>query len=150
MAYKDLREWITRIEEIGQLKRITAEVDWDLELSAITRQVTNQQGPALLFENIKDHQNTACHKLFTNSLGTRERVAIALGLPGETTYRGIVEFVKERLRGRIAPVIVSSGPVKQNIVKGDAVNLYEFPSIIIVGSTFPGYGKESDCSRQGY
>ncbi len=128
MAYKDLREWIAKIEEIGQLKRITAEVDWNLELSAITRRVVSQEGPALLFENIKDHQNTACRKFFTGGLGSRERAAMALGLPRETTYRGMVESLKGRLGRLIPPVIVASGPVKQNIVKGDDVDLYQFPA----------------------
>lgn len=128
MAYESLREWIDKIEEAGELKRISAEVDWDLELSAIARRVANQEGPALLFENIKDHHNTLCRKLFLNALGTRERTAMAFGLPRETGYRGIVEFIKGRLTTRLVdPVIVPSGPVKQNIVKGNEVNLYEFP-----------------------
>jgi len=33
MAFKDSRKWIGKIEEIGKLKRVTAEVDWNLELS---------------------------------------------------------------------------------------------------------------------
>lgn len=52
---------------------------------------------------------------------------MALGLPRETGYRGIIQFIKARLERKIAPVLVSSGPVKQNIVKVSAVNLYEFP-----------------------
>ena len=127
MAYWSLREWIAKIEEIGQLKRITAEVDWNLELGTIARLMANQEGAALLFENIKDYHNTECSKLFINGLGSRQRVAMALDLPIETTYRGIVEFVKERSGQQIPPVIVASGPVKQNIVGGDAVNLYQFP-----------------------
>ncbi len=128
MGHKDLREWIAKLEEIGQLKRITAEVDWNLELSAITRRVVSQEGPALLFENIKDHQNTACRKFFTGGLGSRERVAMALGRPRETTYQGLVDSLKGRLGRLIPPVIVASGPVKQNIVKGGAVDLYQFPA----------------------
>ncbi len=31
MAYHSLRDWIVKIEEVGELKRITAEVDWDFE-----------------------------------------------------------------------------------------------------------------------
>ncbi len=127
MAYQSLRDWIAKIEDAGQLKRITAEVDWDLELSAIARRVATQQGPALLFENIKDHQNTACRKLFLNGLGSREMVAMALGLPGETGQRGIVEFIKDNIGRRVKPTIVDSGPVKENIVRGKDVNLYEFP-----------------------
>lgn len=127
MAYHSLQEWIAKIEEIGELKRITAKVDWNLEVNAIARRVEHQQGPALLFENIKDHENTACRKLFLNSLGSRERVAMALGLPRETSDRGIVEFLKRKLGQLVNPIKIASGPVKQNIVKGDAVNLYELP-----------------------
>ncbi|MFC2013424.1 UbiD family decarboxylase [Chloroflexota bacterium] len=128
MAYKDLREWIAKIEEAGALKRITAEIDWDLELSGVARRVESQEGPALLFENIKGHKNTLCSQLFTGSLASQERIAMAFGLPMETDWRGIVEFIKERLGQLIDPIKVASGPVKQNIIKSDAVNLYEFPA----------------------
>ena len=118
MAYKDLRHWMKEIERVGELKHITAEVDWDLELSGIARRVANQDGPALLFENIKGYRSTACRRLFINGLGSRERMAMALGLPRETNFRGITEFVKERLTKQVPPVVVTSGPVKENIVKG--------------------------------
>ncbi len=127
MAYESLRDWIAEIDKAGELKRITAEVDWNLEASAIARRVAAEQKSTLLFENIKDHKNTACRQLLLNATGSRERVAMALGLPRGTGYRGIVEFIKERLEQLIDPVKVASGPVKQNVVKGDAVNLYEFP-----------------------
>lgn len=127
MPFASLRDWIARIEEAGELKRITAEVDWNLELSAIAREVASQRGPALLFENIKDYHKTVCRRLFINGLGSRERVAMALSLPKETGYREIVEFVKKKLGQKVDPVKGASGPVKENIVKGDAVNLYEFP-----------------------
>ena len=52
---------------------------------------------------------------------------MAFGLPRETDYRKIVEFIKDKLARQVDPVKVASGPVKQNIVKGDAVDLYEFP-----------------------
>ena len=81
MAVKDLREWIALLEEKGELKRIRAEVDWDEEIGAITREISSQHGPALLFERIKDHEQTLCRRLFTNGTGTRERVCRLLGLP---------------------------------------------------------------------
>ena len=127
MAYESLRDWIARLEEEGELKRVAAEVDWSLELNAIVQQVRDQEGPALLFESIKGYRDSRCRKLFINGMGSRRRVAMALGLPKETSYRAIVEFLKEKLDQQIDPVKVASGPAKQNIVKGDAVNLYDFP-----------------------
>ena len=125
--YKSLRDWLAVLEKEGQLKHITAEVDWNLELSAIVRRVSDQQGPALLFENIKDHQDTACRKFLALAMGTRERVAMAFGLPRDADYRTITEFFKDGFKKRIEPVVVSTGPVKENIVKGDAVDLYQIP-----------------------
>jgi UbiD family decarboxylase len=127
MAYQSMREWIAKLEEEGELKRVTAEVDWNLELGAIARRVADMEGPALLFENIKGCHDTRCRKLFLGGPGSRQRVALALGLPKETGYKEMVEFVKNRLETRVETVKVASGPVKENIVRGDDVDLYQLP-----------------------
>jgi 4-hydroxy-3-polyprenylbenzoate decarboxylase len=49
VAFNDLREWIDDLEERNDLKRVKAEVDWDEEIGAITREISSQFGPALLF-----------------------------------------------------------------------------------------------------
>jgi UbiD family decarboxylase len=76
MVHNDLRDWIDDLEERNDLKRITAEVDWNEEIGAITREISSQFGPALFFENIKGHRQTLCRRLFTNGTGTRERCAV--------------------------------------------------------------------------
>ena len=50
MAYKDLREFVRRLQGEQELKRIGAEVDVDLEITEITDRVSKAGGPALLFE----------------------------------------------------------------------------------------------------
>ena len=79
MAFKDLREWITKLEEVGELARIKTKVDWDLEIGGVARETFDREGPALLFENIKDHENTICQKLFVGSLATYPRIALMMG-----------------------------------------------------------------------
>ena len=81
MSFVDMREWIARLDKEGELRRITAEVDWDRELGAIARRVLEKKGPALLFENIKGYRDGRCTKLFVSGLGTRRRLALALGFP---------------------------------------------------------------------
>jgi UbiD family decarboxylase len=127
MAVKDLREWIALLEDKGELKRIRAEVDWDEEIGAITREVSSQHGPALLFERIKDHEGTLCRRLFTNGTGTREKVCRLLGLPEKTSYREAVLRLKELFRKPVAPRRVATGPVKENILNGEKVDLYQLP-----------------------
>ncbi|HXT56211.1 MAG TPA: UbiD family decarboxylase, partial [Candidatus Eisenbacteria bacterium] len=127
MAFADLREWIDDLDERKDLKRIGAEVDWNEEIGAITREVSSQFGPALLFENIKDHKSNFCRRLFTNGTGTRERVCRFIGVPESTSYREMVPIFKERFSRPVKPVRVSQGAVKENLLQGAAVDLTQLP-----------------------
>src|SRR5207247_2696864 len=93
MSFWDMREWMTRLEKEGELRRITAEVDWDRELGAITRRVLEKKGPALLFESITGYTQGRCTKLFTSGLGSRARLARALGFPPDTSNAALVAHV---------------------------------------------------------
>ena len=87
MAIPDLAEWIEILEQEGELARVKTKVDWDLELGGITQETFDREGPALLFENIKDYDNTICRRFFTGALATYPRIALMLGLPKDTPYR---------------------------------------------------------------
>ena len=127
MAYVDLREWIDALEKESELARVKVEVDWDLEIGGITQETFDRKGPALLFENIKDHKNTVCTRLFTGSLATYPRMALMLGMPKDTPYSDLIRIWRERSRKPIKPVVVESGPCKENVLKGDDVDLFQFP-----------------------
>ncbi len=128
MAFKDFRDWLGKLEAEGELKRIQAKVDWDRELADIVRETFRQRGPALLFENIKGHENTLCKKLFCGGMASRRRVALMLGLPKDTPREEITQATRERLKNLIKPVTVSTGPVKENIIGGQDIDLYQFPA----------------------
>lgn len=74
MAYKDLHEFVKALEEMGDLHRITAQVDPELEITEITDRVSKTGGPALLFENVKG----SAMPLLINAYGSRERMALSL------------------------------------------------------------------------
>src|SRR3990170_3513816 len=113
MGFSSMRKWMDALEELGQLARVKAPVDWDLELGGIARTVVGRNGPALLFENIKGYENGRCRRLFINGTGSTERVSLALDLPVESDYRAITTAMKERLTHPVAPVLAESGPVKE-------------------------------------
>ena len=71
MAYKSLHHCIIDLEKNGHLKRIKEEVDPDLEMAEIHRQVYDAKGPALLFEKVKGSPFMAASNLY----GTNERMA---------------------------------------------------------------------------
>ena len=79
MAYKDLREFITALEQRGLLRRIQTEVDPELEITEITDRVSKLKGSknvALLFENVKGSKMP----VLMNAFGSYERMAMALGV----------------------------------------------------------------------
>lgn len=123
----DLRSWLDTLESAGQLSRITAAVDWDEEIGAITRANLCLGGPALLFENITGHENTRCTKLLTSAIGSRRQVQLLLGLPEGTGDSAMVRHLREAFRNPVPPRIVETGPVKQNIIAGADIDLREFP-----------------------
>jgi 4-hydroxy-3-polyprenylbenzoate decarboxylase len=130
-AFKDQRGWIDALKAEGELKEITAEVDWNIELGTIMRLAQGTgDGPALLFSNIKDYNgpNARSSQVFGCSLSSYRRVAMLLGLPPDTHPRELVKVARTILQGAIAPKIVKDGPVKENIVKGDDVDLFAFPT----------------------
>src|SRR2546421_8952717 len=112
MSFWDMREWMTRLEKEGELRRTPAEVDWDRELGAITRRVLEKKGPALLFESIKGYRKGRCTRLMTSGLGSRSRLALALGFPKDTSNRELVQHVMKKNRETIPPRIVAGGPLK--------------------------------------
>lgn len=128
MAFKDLRQWIDKLEEEGELARVKAKVNWDLEIGGITQEVFDKGDPALLFENIKDHEDTICRKFFTGSLASYGRIALMMGLPTDTPPKELVKTYMERLENPIKPKLVSTGPVKKNIIGADKVDLFQFPA----------------------
>lgn len=127
MAYEDLREFIRVLEERNELKRISQEVNWQYEVSGWIRKTMDMRpkGPALLFENIKGYSRE--HSILSGAVGTYRRFALALGLDPETPEREIINVFKDRTLKPVEPVMVSTGPVKENIHTGDDIDLYEFP-----------------------
>ncbi|MFT7299644.1 MAG: 4-hydroxy-3-polyprenylbenzoate decarboxylase [Porticoccus sp.] len=94
MKHSDLREFIDFLEQRGELKRITAEVDPYLEMTEICDRTLRAGGPALLFENPRGFDIPVLGNLF----GTPERVAMGMGqenLSGMREVGELLAFLKE-------------------------------------------------------
>lgn len=74
MPLRDLRETVKAVEDAGELRRVSAEADADLEIPEILRRVMYSDGPAVLFENVKGHSMPVLGNLF----GSARRMSIAL------------------------------------------------------------------------
>lgn len=122
---KDMRDFVEVCEEKGLLKRITAEVDWNLELSHIAKLNEEAQGPALLFENIKGYDTP----VITSVCTTLQRLAIIMELPEDSSLTELYNHWAKKAKNPIPPKFVekSQAPCKENIMTGDDVDLYKFP-----------------------
>ena len=92
--FKDLRDFISHLESVGELKRITTPVDPNLEITEICDRTLKRQGPALLFENPVGSAIPVLGNLF----GTPKRVAMAMGQDDVTSLRDVgklLAFLKE-------------------------------------------------------
>ncbi|MCL6472362.1 MAG: menaquinone biosynthesis decarboxylase [Firmicutes bacterium] len=139
MAFRDLREFISFLESIGQLKRINAEVDPSLEVTEITDRISKQYGPALLFENPKGSK----YPILINTFGSYERMSLALDaknldevpkrlaelLPDgepETFWQRLSALLKLKNIADYKPKEVKNAPC-QEIVLTDDFSLDDFP-----------------------
>ncbi len=90
MKYSDLRDFISQLEALGQLKRISAPISTHLAMTEISDRTLRAKGPALLFENAVDkHGEPFLAPVLTNLFGTPERVALAMGQTDVNALRDV-------------------------------------------------------------
>ncbi len=150
MKYRDLRDFIEQLESIGELKRISVEVDPYLEITEICDRTLRQQGPALLFENVKNSSVPVLANLF----GTTQRVAMGMGEDSIEALREVgklLAFLKEpdppkglkdawekmpifKQVLNMAPKEIKKAPCQEIVHEKDDVNLNTIP----VQTCWPG------------
>jgi len=143
MKYRDLRDFLAQLEQLGELKRVSAEVDPRLEMTEICDRVLKSGGPAILFEKPKGHSIPVLGNLF----GTARRVAMGMGEDSPAALREIgklLAYLKEPeppkgLRDAwdklpllkkvfdMAPKEVSSAPCQETVWEGREVDLARLP-----------------------
>lgn len=131
MPFKDLREFIDRLEKEKELLRIGEEVDWNLEAGAMLRRCAEAHLPAVVFQKIKDYPEgySLCGGLAANY----RRLAITLDMDPGARPKEIMEEILRRRQRPIKPRQVKHGPCKENIHVGNDVDLLEFPVPMIHG-----------------
>jgi 4-hydroxy-3-polyprenylbenzoate decarboxylase len=128
MPIEDLREWIERVEEMGDLTRVEG-ADPNLELGGLVDLYQWDMGnPALLFDRIVGHEPG--FRLLANVFTSLRRIALSLDLPLDYGAREFVEAWRTQLKD-LQPkpaVMVDGGPVLENHQEGDRVDITRFPA----------------------
>src|ERR1700753_1652560 len=125
--YKDLREFIDRVAEVGALRNIEG-ADAKFELGAITEVAAGSVDcPALLFDRIAGFDSG--YRVFSKAPRSPRRAALALGLDPHLRPIDILKAWK-RKRSSLAPIApreVGEAPFFENRFQGADVDLYRFP-----------------------
>ncbi len=139
MAYNDLRAFITALEENGELKRVTAEIDPVLEIAELADRAVKSGGPALLCENPTGYSIP----VLINAFASMRKMELALEVDSiDSIAARIAEYVAmktpEGLLGKLKmlpklaemgsffPKEVRTGPVKE-VIKKDGFSLLDYP-----------------------
>ena len=128
MDYNDLRDWIERADEMGELRTVTG-ASWEQDIGEVSEMLIHTLGsPTVLFDEIPGYP--AGQRLLVNGNATRSRLALTLGLPTDIERRPLMdEFLRltESTRA-VAPEVVETAPIFENVQIGKDVDVYTFPT----------------------
>jgi 4-hydroxy-3-polyprenylbenzoate decarboxylase len=128
VPYRDLREFITQVDALGALRRISG-ADPRFELGGITEVAAGQPDcPALLFDDIKGFATG--FRIFTNATVSPQRAALALGIdPKLRPLDALKAWMGKRQNLKmVAPVAVKDAAFLENSARGADVDLSKFPA----------------------
>ena len=127
---QDLRQWLERVEALGDLVRVKNPVSCEEEMSAISYLVAKQKpSPAILFDNIKGYEKSPYRaQSLWNILGPSiPRIALTMEEPPDTPTVELIRRVKDKLKNRMPPREVSASEAKKllNRAKGRLFRVFK-------------------------
>ncbi|KAH8646115.1 3-polyprenyl-4-hydroxybenzoate decarboxylase [Xylariales sp. PMI_506] len=133
------REFVEQLKKDDDLVEINEEIDPNLEAAAITRLVCETDDKAPLFNNLKGQNDKGLFRILGAPASLRKskkdrygRLARHLALPPTASMREILDkMLSASTLEPIEPQIVSTGPVKENILEGDDIDLTALPVPLI-------------------
>ncbi len=126
MGLMDFRDWVHELERTDNLVRIEDEIDPLEEAGAIMRLANEKQSSAQWFTHVKGSMPGS--SLLGGPFATKERIAIAFGLPPETRISQLTDFFAEGLEKEpVKPEVVNNGSCQENILTGEDIDLFKLP-----------------------
>lgn len=144
MAFADLRSFIQKLEQEGQLIRIPEEVNPEPDLGAAGRAVTSlgEAAPALIFEEINGYRHA---QIALNVIGSWANHALMMGLPKNTPVKE--QFLEFARRWRDFPIPVervASAPFQETEIT-EEINLFEVMPLFRLNEYDGGFYIDKAC-----
>jgi len=128
IAYRDLREWIEEARKLGEIRELKG-LSWESDIGMVAEMLLHDEhGPCAIFEDIPDSIKGS--RVLVNFFGAR-RKNMTLGFPTDFSKIELSEAVRTRYMSelkRIPPKVVSSGPILENVMTGDDIDVTKFPT----------------------
>ena len=129
VPYEDLRQWIDQADQLGELRRVS-DATWEEDIGLATELLQHdEKAPTALFDQIPGVD--AGYRVLVNFFGGK-RMNMTLGFPTHLSKfelsRAFLEVYRERVANPLPYEVVPSGPVTENVLTGDAVDLMKFPT----------------------
>ena len=129
MSYRDLREWLDQVDQLGELRTIEG-ADWDLEIGAITEMARKEAKvpPCILFDSIKDYPKG--QRLVVGQLNSIKRVALTTGMPTDMSTLDLVDAWRKKIK-EMKPIPareVKEGLFMENVWEEKDVDVLRFPT----------------------
>src|SRR6266853_757311 len=125
--HRDLREFLSRIERAGELLRVPG-AHWNLEMGTLAESVNERpDAPAVLFEDVPEYPRG--FRVLSGSTNSMRRLAITLGFPVPAHPLDVVRAYRDRMKAHrpIPPRIVRDGPILENILPEEKLDVLKFP-----------------------
>lgn len=125
--FEDFRGFLNFLESRGKLLRVRKEVDTRFDIAAGIRKVSDTDGPALLYENVRGYPGW---RVAAGIFATRKLLALALEVPEEELAERYEHLEQKSLPMEEVP----AGPVQEIVITGDDIDVSKLP--IAVHSEF--------------
>ena len=128
MIFNDLREFLAHAEELDEIRLIEG-ADCEADIGPIAEIMARPNAPLLLFDKIKGYPSG--YRVVTNLATSMKRFCLYAGLPDTDKPMNLVKAWHDKVKTGykpLPPIELETGPVQDNMVTGNEVNILKFPA----------------------
>jgi 4-hydroxy-3-polyprenylbenzoate decarboxylase len=146
IAYDDLREWLARAELLGEVRQVKG-ASWQEDIGLAAEAILREEnGPCVVFDEVPGSPK-GFRVLLNMFAGVRRNMT--LGFPDHLSKWELSDAFREAYLKEQKPIpheIVEDGPIFENVITGDDVDVTKFPSPVwheLDGGRYIGTGTYS-------
>jgi UbiD family decarboxylase len=127
MAYSSLDAFIKAAEAIDEVQHVEG-ADLELDVGCLTELAAERNGPMLVFDKFAGYPDG--FRVAANANRTMRRFALAMGLPLDLHPLELLRLWRDKRTSAVplSAKVVKDGPVLENIMQGNDVDIEKFPA----------------------